>query len=342
VIWLSWRQHWRSWLVVTVCLMACAAFVVYEGWTLNAAFYAVTTDGHSVAGCLAGDFNLPVPGAAIPSLTTAPDDLCQQLTTAFYRTYEDPPFPPLPVLLVPALVGVFLGAPLVAGELEGGTFRFVWTQSVTRTRWLLSQGGAQVAVAALAMAILVPATLYAQWPVDGGVGNINLASFDVEGVVPLAYTGFAFALAVAAGAVLRNTVGAMFAGFIGYAIVRSGVAFLLRPHFIPPLVSITTGNTTFPRGSWILANGLADSTGPHWLQQAEPGFWMPGTVQAPQGPCELANGGSCGGIDAIGQFAVWQPADRFWQFQAIESALFIVLAICLFAFAAWWIRRRVA
>ena len=39
-------------------------------------------------------------------------------------------------LLVPALIGIFWGAPLVARELEAGTFRLAWTQSVTRTRWL--------------------------------------------------------------------------------------------------------------------------------------------------------------------------------------------------------------
>ena len=32
--------------------------------------------------------------------------------------------------------GVFWGAPLVARELEAGTHRLVWNQSVTRTRWL--------------------------------------------------------------------------------------------------------------------------------------------------------------------------------------------------------------
>ena len=38
--------------------------------------------------------------------------------------------------VVPALIGIFWGAPLVARELETGTFRLAWTQSVTRTRWL--------------------------------------------------------------------------------------------------------------------------------------------------------------------------------------------------------------
>ena len=40
------------------------------------------------------------------------------------------------LLVVPALVGIFFGAPLVARELESGTFRLIFTQGVTRARWL--------------------------------------------------------------------------------------------------------------------------------------------------------------------------------------------------------------
>ena len=39
-------------------------------------------------------------------------------------------------VVVPGIIGMFWGAPLVAGELEAGTHRLAWTQSVSRTRWL--------------------------------------------------------------------------------------------------------------------------------------------------------------------------------------------------------------
>jgi hypothetical protein len=41
--------------------------------------------------------------------------------------------------VLPALAGLFVGAPLLARELEQGTHRFAWTQGVTRRRWLLSK-----------------------------------------------------------------------------------------------------------------------------------------------------------------------------------------------------------
>ena len=55
------------------------------------------------------------------------------------------------VLVLPALIGIFWGAPLIARELEAGTHRLVWNQSVTRTRWLAVKLGL-VGLAAVAVA----------------------------------------------------------------------------------------------------------------------------------------------------------------------------------------------
>ena len=55
------------------------------------------------------------------------------------------------VLFVPGIVGVFWGAPLVARELEAGTHRLAWSQSVSRTRWLAVKLGL-TGLAAMAVA----------------------------------------------------------------------------------------------------------------------------------------------------------------------------------------------
>ena len=69
-------------------------------------------------------------------------------TTARLRTWLG-----VLVIVVPGIIGIFWGAPLVARELETGTFRLAWTQSVTRTRWLAVKlavvGLASMAVAGL-------------------------------------------------------------------------------------------------------------------------------------------------------------------------------------------------
>jgi hypothetical protein len=39
---------------------------------------------------------------------------------------------------------------------------------------------------------------------------------------------------------------------------------------------------------------------------------------------------------------IWQPADRFWLFQSIESAIFFGLAAALLALAFWWVQTRIS
>jgi hypothetical protein len=38
--------------------------------------------------------------------------------------------------------------------------------------------------------------------------------------------------------------------------------------------------------------------------------------------------------------AAYQPADRYWTFQAIEAALFVALAGGLMVLSVWWVRSR--
>ena len=53
--------------------------------------------------------------------------------------------------VAPALIGIFWGAPLVTRELEAGTFRLAWNQSVTRARWMAVKLGL-IGLAAMATA----------------------------------------------------------------------------------------------------------------------------------------------------------------------------------------------
>jgi len=58
--------------------------------------------------------------------------------------------------LVPALIGAFVGAPLLAREMETGSYRYAWTQGFGRWRWTLAKlAGLAGAVTAAAGAISV-------------------------------------------------------------------------------------------------------------------------------------------------------------------------------------------
>ena len=54
------------------------------------------------------------------------------------------------VLLTPFVLGLFLGVPVVAREIEGRTAGIAWTLNPSRRRWLLTRGGPVIAAAVLA------------------------------------------------------------------------------------------------------------------------------------------------------------------------------------------------
>ena len=143
---------------------------------------------------------------------------------------------PLIVLVTPALIGLLFGAPLIARELETGTFRLAWTQSVTRTRWLAVKLGL---VGLAAMAIGGLSTWMVDWwasPLDAVNGNrFGLANFSFHGVAPIGYAAFAFALGATAGVLFRRTVPAMAVTLVGFVAARLAVTYWVRPHLASPL-----------------------------------------------------------------------------------------------------------
>ncbi|WP_330348792.1 hypothetical protein [Streptomyces sp. NBC_00582] len=125
------------------------------------------------------------------------------------------------VLVLPALIGMFWGAPLIARELETGTHRLAWNQSVTRTRRLLTRLSL-TALAAVTVAGL--GSLALTWwsgPIDraaatgGSEGvepffpRLHPLVFAARGIVPVGSAAFAFVLGVTLGVLLRRTLPAM-------------------------------------------------------------------------------------------------------------------------------------
>jgi ABC-type transport system involved in multi-copper enzyme maturation permease subunit len=43
------------------------------------------------------------------------------------------------LLALPGLIGVVIGAPVIASELEYGNWQLAWAQTVPRTRWLITK-----------------------------------------------------------------------------------------------------------------------------------------------------------------------------------------------------------
>jgi hypothetical protein len=311
VIWLSWRQQRTETVLAAAMVVLLAALFVPAGIHL-ASFY----DHNGVAHCLAGK-------------TLA----CGQ-TLADFSDRAGILRSVVPWLtLLPGLIGVALAAPIIL-DLEGGTYRLAWTQSVTRRRWIASRVSVAIVTALAAAGLLAVLFTWYRTPLDHVFGRFDGTSFDLEGTVSLGYVLFALGLGLAVGVVWRRTAPAVIASFLTYVACRLFVDGWLRQRFVTPRSatwSINAGGPNLNR-DWVLSSGMSDSAGHPFTA----GF---AAVQA----CGRAGfkGGKTLNAQCLAQHgggynhAVWQPASRFWEFQGIETALFAGVGLLLIAFAAW-------
>jgi hypothetical protein len=234
-------------------------------------------------------------------------------------------------MAIPVLFGLFWGAPLLGKEFEDGTHGLAWTQGVTRRRWL-SRTVAWALLAALvwggALAALVswwrgPANALA-YP---GV-RLDTGIFDIQGIVPVAYSVFAVALGIAAGAAFRRVLPAMATTFAVFTGLRFLIAEYARPHYLTPasrLLPSGTANGGLPPGSWVLSNVVAGPGGRSYPSM---------TIQDIPAACRGQRAGpspSCMTAHGFHILITYQPAGRFWAFQGIEAGIFLVLAAALIA-----------
>jgi ABC-type transport system involved in multi-copper enzyme maturation permease subunit len=281
-------------------------------------------------------------------LTRAGAD-CTQLSSNFSSRYDPYQwFLPL-VLIAPALIGMFWGAPLVARELENGTHRLVWTQGITRRRWITSKLTVAIGSAIVASGILA---LVLTWWSSAIVKaeqwiRLDFGPFDLTGIVPIAYTVFAVALGVALGALIRKTLPAIFATLAVFGVVRVLIVTLLREHYMAAKTSLTPfkaeGPTIMVGGrDWILSSEIVDRTGaaigefgftPQTLADRCPDLLAPGQLP------EKINAGRCLSRLGLQVSETFHPDSRFWAFQGIESAIFLGLAAALIAFVIWRVKR---
>jgi hypothetical protein len=236
--------------------------------------------------------------------------------------------------VLPLLAGLFVGAPLIARELEFGTYRFAWTQGVSRRHWLLSKTALLAAGTLVAAGVASVLVMWWRSPFDQLEGRIAPGGFEIEGLVVPAYALFALALGVLAGLVFRRTVTAMSVTLVVFGAVRLLVSDFVRPYFMAPLhrVIATTATSAMPR-DWVLSNTLVNAGGRR-VSAANEELAVLHAQQAGIDPHTY--------IVTLGwrRIVSYQPAGRFWTFQLFEAGLFVALAVTLVLVAVWLIRRK--
>ncbi|WP_329250266.1 ABC transporter permease [Actinoallomurus sp. NBC_01490] len=352
MIWLTWRQFRAA------AGMMAAALIVLAG------ILTVTGQG------LAGDYSTGIAACVTQS------DGCSNFFQQFYHDNLMPFLAVTAVVLVlPALSGLFWGAPLVARELESGTHRLVWNQSITRTRWLAVKLGLTGLAAMTAAGLGSLAVTWWSVPVDkAAAGNapsiprLGPLLFPSRGIVPIGYAAFAVALGVAVGMLVRRSLPAMAITLLVFVVVQVVMPLGVRPHYLSPKrAAIELSTTTLEdfgiqqgggplhltmksqvptdTGAWILSSRLVDASGRTVRGESIP-------VSTSSGPCaphrQMQAGQAVSGclaeINRLGyrQELVYQPSSRFWTFQWIETAIYSAFALGLAGFGFWHLRRRLS
>jgi ABC-type transport system involved in multi-copper enzyme maturation permease subunit len=267
------------------------------------------------------------------------------------------------LVVLPAVIGAFWGAPLVARELEAGTYRLAWNQDVTRTRWMAVKLGL-VGLAAIATAGLV-SLLFSWWagPVNavGGFPNnfsqfvrMTPLMFVAQGVAPAAWAALAFVIGVVTGIFVRRTIAAMAITILAVVLLQFLWPHFVRPHLITPdratapitevslnsmlvsnhnavTVAINQPGTAYLPGAWVVGDASLTPSGKQ--------FYLPGT---PSSVCAKSSPVRCQTWIAshhLTQVVDYDPASSFWPLQWTETALLLIVAAGLGAVATWRVRR---
>ncbi|MCW2767507.1 MAG: hypothetical protein JWO11_3466 [Nocardioides sp.] len=274
---------------------------------------------------------------------------------------------------VPAVVGAFWGAPLVAREVEAGTHRLVWNQSITRTRWLATKLGLAGLGAVVAGSIGLVVTWWCH-PLDEAVGRgyTDNGPFSVprlwpelfgsRGIVPIGMTVLALAVGVTVGLLVRRTVAAMAVTLAVVVAVQIATPVLVQSHLLAPERLTTTITATNLRGIQMAGEpGAADPRiGRVEVAVDQPGAWVTqNRTVDPDGKvveflpawaedCAPAPGTSPDTAvacftrlaeEGYRQQVEYLPASRFWALQWMETGVLLGLALGLVGFCFWRIRR---
>ena len=237
------RRFRHETIGITVGLAGVGLLALVTGRSMNSNYHS-----SGLATCLAG----------------GSESQCRELVEQFGDKFNSLQFLIVPLVLLPALLGAFVGAPLVARELEAGTHRFLWTQGVTRQRWFAYTSAVAVAVTLLAGALY--ALIAGAWldTTNTVTGERFGRLYDFQGVVPIGASAFAVAAGIACGVIIRRTVPAMVATLGIFIVVRVFTAVVLRPHFMPVKtldIPLADGDPLGDAGAWVLSERVFDGDG---------------------------------------------------------------------------------
>jgi hypothetical protein len=242
----------------------------------------------------------------------------------------------LPMLL-PFVIGALVGAALTRPEFDRRTAAFAWAQGITRIRW-----GTGTLIAAGLMLVL-PAIgsglVFQWWNQPYTATRLADPAFALYAPVFAGWLLVNGAAASLAGTLARSRTVAVFACLVCTVPVAVANAFYLRPHYLPPATAV---NRPTPAGSLLLNWYIGKPGGQPLTATAA----QRAAAVAQRFGLALANKNDwTRAARALGQLhaaviQTYEPASRFWPYQAVEAAGLLTAAILLGAATIWIIHRR--
>lgn len=322
--WLVWRQYRVQGAIASVLLAAVAAVVLVDGFHVASEWHSIIVTCAGNAGC--EQQHGPLVNGVVSDL-------------------------PYLSLILPVVLGMLWGAPLVAHELEARTSDFAWVQSVTRTRWLAVKVGWLLLGAAACGGLLSALTTWWSGPTNAVAASAFApGQFDTQGIVPIGYAVFAMALGIAAGTLARRTLPAIAVTLGAFIALRLLISDLLRPHYLTAVTTYySVMGSLIPKGqAWVLSQGAVSRTGV--VVASGWGDLYPALPASCQKLLPAAGGGkaansltavfSCMKAHGWRGFVTYQPSYRYWPFQGIETGIYLLLAAALIGVTFLAVRRR--
>ncbi len=329
--WVTWRQHRFALGGAAVLLGGLALYLWLTGLHMHQAYATVA--------------------ACHPASSYA----CQNQLINFNSSYGGTAQAVANLMItVPILIGAFAGAPVLARELETGTFRYAWTLGVGRRRWTLAK------LVPLAVTLATATGLFSllfSWYLqplfaDGNSIPLDPSLFGLRGLAYAAWTLAAFAIGALAGLLIRRVVPAITATLAACAGLTLATGLYLRQHYMTPLI----GRNLFtpPASAWII-NGWWTKGGTVIGQSAinqvmNAMLRQTTTAIMPKNVSEndvkfykgMANSQVLHYLTQHGytQWTSYQPGSRFWPFQWIEGGWLLALSVLLIAGTVWLVGRR--
>jgi uncharacterized membrane protein len=318
MIWVGWRQQRVE------LLIAAAMLAVIAGVAIPAGIHMASVYTHEGLAACANNTDSATCGLAVGSFLVR----FNGLNLLFIWS-----------TIVPALAALLLAAPFVL-DLDNGTYRLYWTQSITRRRWITTKLALSVAASVAVAVCLVALATWSRSPLDHLNGRMSSTAYDTEGIVPIAYALFVLGVAVAIGAVWRRTVPALLVAFGVYVVGRAVMDSWLRQRLLSPVKTTWAASRNGPNlnHALVLNQYVSDKTGRE--------------LHSAGGGCFRSSGGLFGKTSVcvnphaagahVYMTALYQPASRFWELQGVEFAVVAGIGVLLILAAAWWTNRRIA